>query len=78
MSVYKFSCPHCDQHYAASFQLAHRLLTCSMCQRKFVVPPPPPADARVIHSPPGHTWDTYAAPDDHSTTPPSPPPGLTQ
>ncbi len=63
MIVYKFSCPHCDQHYTCQDSHANTQITCARCKRQIVIPPvPPPNDLTIVKPPPGHTWDSSPPP----------------
>jgi Domain of unknown function (DUF4190) len=71
MSVYKFSCPSCGQHFAGDFGYSGVQLTCPACQNSFIVPNPGTSAPLASASAPRAQRTTVALP---ARLPPKPPP----
>ena len=58
MSEYKFSCPHCDQHFLCDEQFSGREIKCPSCNVLIHIPPVP---GKTAHYQPesGKTWATF-------------------
>jgi hypothetical protein len=70
MNEFKFSCPHCGQHLAATPDSIGRAFNCPTCQKEFAVPvSPPPHTAPTAVPTPG----VPALPPPPAATPPPPP-----
>ena len=71
MSVYRFSCPSCGQHFAGDFGYCGVQLTCPACQNSFIVPNPGTSAPLASASAPRARRTTVALP---ARIPPKPPP----
>jgi hypothetical protein len=84
MSEYKFSCPHCQQHFQCDEQYSGREIQCPRCNVMIRIPPIPGKTAQYQPES-GKTWATFIAPGNVDTPkgvklerkepPPKPPAG---